>query len=326
LNSPGLGAEIPLAYAYAAEFAPRRSRGSVMAFLNLVGGCLPFPLAILFVLAFRESIGWRGIFAVIGICALIVFVLRISLPESPRWLVANGRVSEALDVLKRMGSSVSVSATGVIGTMMAPRKDPLLEVLTNYTRRVLALMVALFAAFAALYALVTWLPTLMGAQGFTITKSLTFALVMTSSFPVSSLVLVLFVDKIGRIKMAVGSFVLAGLCAMLFRSSSTETSVLITGFLMSFFVINSANTIEILCGELFPTNARSSGSGLGFGAGRLGAMLASYFVPSIIAAFGLGAVYVAIAAVLVVGAIATLLLGLEPAGLSLEIIAPTEKR
>ena len=191
----GLGAEIPLAYAYAAEFSPRCSRGSVMAFLNLVGGNLPFPLAILFSLAFRETIGWRGIFVVIGVCALIVFIFRISLPESPRWLVANGRVSEALDVLKRMGVSVSAPASIPATAVMAERQDPLLNVLSNYTMRVVALMLALFCSFAALYGLVTWLPTLMGAQGFTITKSLAFTLAMTCAFPVSSIMLILFVER-----------------------------------------------------------------------------------------------------------------------------------
>lgn len=318
----GLGAEIPLAYAYAAEFAPRRSRGRIMACLNLVGGNLPFPLAILFALAFRETIGWRGVFVVIGVCALVVFVFRLSLPESPRWLAANGRLADASNVLKRMG--VSLAASAINSPPLAARPDPLMAVLGQYTRRVIALMVALFASFAGLYGLVTWLPTLMGAQGFDVTKSLTFTLIMTAAFPVSSILLILFVDRIGRIKITVGSFVLAGICALLFRSSSAETAILVSGFFMSFFVVTTANTIEIMCGELFPTNARSSGSGLGFGAGRGGAMLSSYVVPLIVAAYGVGGVYVAIAAILGIGAISTLIIGLEPARLALEAIAPTD--
>jgi MFS transporter, putative metabolite:H+ symporter len=144
-----------------------------------------------------------------------------------------------------------------------------------YTRRVIALMVALFAAFATLYGLVTWLPTLMGARGFDITKSLTFVLVMTTAFPISSLILTVLLNSIGRIKTAVGSFVLGGIFAILFMESSSNTAILVNGFFMSLFTVNAANTLEVLCGELFPTSARSSGSGLGFGAGRLGAVLAT---------------------------------------------------
>lgn len=316
----GLGAEIPLAYAYAAEFAPRRNRGRVMAIVNMVGGCLPFPLAILFALAFRAVLGWQGIFVVIGLAALVVFVFRISLPELPRWLAAHGRGQEALGIIRKMGIDPphTLAAAPDPGSV---HMDPLALVFRRYTRRVIALMVALFAAFAALYGLVTWLPTLMGARGFDITKSLTFVLVMTTAFPISSLILTVLLDSIGRIKTAVGSFVLGGIFAILFMESSSNTAVLVNGFFMSLFTVNAANTLEVLCGELFPTSARSSGSGLGFGAGRLGAVLASYMVIVILNASGVDGVFVAIAITLAVGALSSMVLGQETAGLSLEAIA-----
>lgn len=322
----GLGAEIPLAYAYAAEFAPRRTRGRVMATVNFVGGCMPFPLAILFALAFRNVLGWQGVFAAIGVAALAVFVFRFSLPESPRWLAANGRDRAALDVMRSLGVSVPPTLA-VAPEHAAPiRTNPLMVVLTCYTRRVTALMFALFAAFAALYALVTWLPTLMSAQGFSITKSLTFVLVMTTAFPLSGLILTVILDRIGRIATTVGSFVLAGALAVAFMNSTSETMILINGFLMSLFTVNAANTLEILCGELFPSDARSSGSGLGFGAGRLGAAAASYVAITLLNVYGPNGVFVAIALTLGVGAVSSLLLGQEPAGLALDTIAPVRMK
>ncbi len=80
----GLGAEQPLCFAYAGEYAPKRIRGRVIAGIQMIGGAWVWPLTTLFALAFRETIGWRGIWIVIGICALVIFVLRFSLPESPR--------------------------------------------------------------------------------------------------------------------------------------------------------------------------------------------------------------------------------------------------
>jgi len=318
----GLGAEIPLAYAYAAEFSPRSSRGRVMACLNGFGGCLPLPLAVLFALAFRDAIGWRGILIAIGIGALIVFIFRMSLPESPRWLVAKGRTKEAFDILSSMGLCVREQAH-YASVSPVVRIDPILFVLTAYTRRTVVLMTALFAAFAALFALVTWMPTLMGSRGFDIVKSLKFTLVMACAFPMSSLFLALLIDRIGRVRITIGSFILAGISALFYASVNGDTMVLLVGFLMSFFVIGAANAIEILCGEIFPTDARSSGSGLVFGAGRVGAILASYFVPAIMSSFGVGGVYVVIACLLAVGGLSMLMLGLEPAQVALEDIAPT---
>ncbi len=99
----GLGGEQPLAFAYAGEYSPKRIRGRILAIVHFIGGACVWPIAALFTLAFRDSIGWRGVWIVIGIGALIVWVFRFVLPESPRYLATHGRGKEALDVLARHG-------------------------------------------------------------------------------------------------------------------------------------------------------------------------------------------------------------------------------
>jgi MFS family permease len=46
---------------------------------------------------------WRGVWILIGVLALVVWVFRFTLPESPRYLATHGRGKEALDILGRMG-------------------------------------------------------------------------------------------------------------------------------------------------------------------------------------------------------------------------------
>ena len=102
----GLGAEQPLAFAYAGEYSPKAIRGRILAIVHFIGGACVWPIGTLFVLAFSASaiqIGWRGVWLVIGIGALIVWVFRFTLPESPRYLSTHGRGEEALDVLGRLG-------------------------------------------------------------------------------------------------------------------------------------------------------------------------------------------------------------------------------
>jgi putative MFS transporter len=99
----GLGAEQPLCFAYAGEYAPKNIRGRFIGGVQLVGGAFSWPLTTLFALAFRDSLGWRGCWIAIGVCALIVFLFRFSLPESPRWLATHGQGNRALDLLERMG-------------------------------------------------------------------------------------------------------------------------------------------------------------------------------------------------------------------------------
>src|ERR1700758_1792515 len=99
----GLGAEQPLAFAYAGEYSPKAIRGRILAIVHLIGGACVWTVASLFTLAFRDTIGWRGVWIVIGIGALIVWVFRFALPESPRYLATHGKGKEALDVLQRLG-------------------------------------------------------------------------------------------------------------------------------------------------------------------------------------------------------------------------------
>jgi len=56
----GLGGEQPLAFAYAGEYSPKRIRGRILAIVHLIGGASVWPIASLFTLAFRDTIGWRG--------------------------------------------------------------------------------------------------------------------------------------------------------------------------------------------------------------------------------------------------------------------------
>ena len=55
----GIGAEQPLAFSYAVEYAPKAIR--ILAFVHFVGGACVWPIATLFTLYFRDSIGWRGV-------------------------------------------------------------------------------------------------------------------------------------------------------------------------------------------------------------------------------------------------------------------------
>jgi MFS transporter, putative metabolite:H+ symporter len=98
-----LGAAAPLCFSYAAEYSPKRIRGRVTAFMQFVGGACVWPLGTLLALALRGTVGWRGVWIIIGLGGLAVFAASFRLPESPRWLVTHGRGKEALDQLEIMG-------------------------------------------------------------------------------------------------------------------------------------------------------------------------------------------------------------------------------
>lgn len=79
----GLGAEQPLCFAYAGEYAPKRIRGRILAMIHLIGGACVWPIASLFTLVARDALGWRGIWIIIG-CGALLFLRCVSACPSPR--------------------------------------------------------------------------------------------------------------------------------------------------------------------------------------------------------------------------------------------------
>src|SRR5436309_781729 len=110
----GLGAEIVVGYSTLTEFVPPKSRGrwlSFMAFLVVAG----FPVTALLSYLIIPAWGWRPMFIIAGLGSLVVWYLRKSLPESPRWLESKGRTEEA-EALMRMIEAEAAAA----GPLPAP--------------------------------------------------------------------------------------------------------------------------------------------------------------------------------------------------------------
>lgn len=319
----GLGAEQPLAFAYAGEYSPKLIRGRILAIVHFIGGACVWPIAALFTLAFRDSIGWRGVWIVIGVGALIVWVFRFTLPESPRWLATHGKGDQALDVLKKLGidgPKEKLTEDAASDT----KSDPFMVVFRQFPGRVIAAMVCFTCFFGVAIGLGTWLPNIMNGKGFTITKSLTYTFGMTLAVPCASLFMMYALDHFGRKKTAVTTFICAGIMAIAFANAASDMQLLIAGFVMIFFYQVAGNSIQIFASEVFPTNARASGFGMASGIGRL---MTAWIVPAILLIqnnYGLTAVFVSIAIVLCIAAYSATQMGPESKQLGLdEVAAPT---
>jgi len=317
----GLGGEQPLAFAYAGEYSPKAIRGRILAIVHFIGGACVWPIASLFTLFFRDSIGWRGVWIVIGIGALIVWLFRFWLPESPRYLATHGRGKEALDVLARLGIAGPKEQL-VTGAASDTKSDPFAIVFKMFPTRVIAGMICFSAFFGVAIGLGTWLPNIMTEKGFTITKSLTYTFGMTLAVPCASLFMMYALDKFGRKITSVCAFVAAGLMAIVFANAVTDTQLLVAGFIMIFCIQVAGNSMQIFASEVFPTNARASGFGWAAGVGRLAT---AGIVPAIIwirTGWGLTTVFVCLAAVLLIAAVSVTQLGPEAKQKGLDEIAP----
>jgi MFS transporter, putative metabolite:H+ symporter len=325
LAGVGLGAEQPLCFSYTAEYAPKRIRGRVIALMQFIGGAWPWPVGVLLTLALRDFIGWRGIWIIVGIGALIIFILRFSLPESPRWLATHGHGQRALDLLQRMGLRTVPLETLSIDAASHARSDPIATVFRDYPGRVIAGMICFFAFFGIALGLGAWLPNILAERGFTIAKSLNSIFWMTLAFPCASAFMMYALERFGRKPTAVTAFILTGVFGLLWANASSEAMVLAIGFCMIFCTQLAGNSSQIFISEVFPTNARASGFGLAQAAGRIGAAVAIPSILWIYTDFGLNVVFATIAVMVAIAAIAVTQIGPEARGLALDEIAPPTK-
>jgi len=322
----GLGAEQPLCFAYAGEYSPKRIRGRILAIIHFIGGACVWPIGTALALgigsvASSPEWAWRSIWLLIGIGALIVWVFRFTLPESPRYLATHGRGTEALKVLERLGIA---GPTQPLSTDAASdtKSDPMGIVFRMFPRRVIAGMICFTAFFGVAIGLGAWLPNMMNSKGFSITKSLQYTLVMNFAVPTASVFMMYALDKFGRKITSVCAFIAAGVMAVVFGNAATPTELMIFGFIMVFFVQVAGNAMQIFTSEVFPTNARASGFGLASGVGRLAT---AFIMPTILwvqNGYGLTTVFVCLAILLLIAAGAVTQLGPEARQKSLDEIAP----
>ena len=331
LAGVSLGAEQPLAFAYAGEWTPKRIRGRVLAIVHFIGGACVWPIGTGLVLGFgayfatgdAASAGhvWRGVWILVGVLALIVWIFRFTLPESPRYLATHGRGEEALSILERLG--ISRPAHALATTVASNTKsDPFGVVFSLYPKRVIAGMICFTAFFGIAIGLGAWLPNIMNAMGFSITKSLQFTLWMNFAVPCASIFMMYALDKFGRKITSIVTFIGAGIMAIVFANAATAVELIAAGFVMTFFVQVAGNAMQIFCSEVFPTNARASGFGWSSGVGRLAT---AFIMPTILwiqTGFGKGTVFACLAALLFIAAVAVTQLGPEAKQKSLDEIAP----
>jgi len=328
----GIGAEQPLAFSYAGEYSPKAIRGRILAIVHFIGGACVWPIGTALVLLFGSIYAtpdqavyvWRGVWVLIGIGALIVWVFRFTLPESPRYLATHGRGQDALDVLGRLGVATpplsSLSADAASNT----KSDPFGVVFRMFPTRVIAGMICFTAFFGVAIGLGAWLPNIMNAKGFTVTKSLQYTLAMNFAVPCASIFMMYALDKWGRKITSIVAYIGAAVMAVVFANAVTPTQLMVAGFIMVFFVQVSGNAMQIFASEVFPTNARASGFGWAAGVGRLAT---AFIMPTILwvqGSYGLMTVFVSLAILLLIAAISVTQLGPEARQKGLdEIAAPT---
>lgn len=296
-----IGADYPIASAIATEYIPRKMRGPVLSALVVawwIGYGISFVVG--YLMSGLGDDAWRWMLATGAVPAVVFLVLRIGVPESPRWLIAAGKVEKAREVARRcFGEQADFDALLAERSHRVSRRGSGLANIVTIFRRGYGFTLVFCSLFwmcqvAPSFAVRTYQPQLLKAFG--VTNELGGS-VLIMVFPVLGVAFSVWaVNAIGRRLLLVGSFVVLTLAFVaLSVIPPSVAAVTITLFIVYHIAEAAGSGLQyVYPNELFPTELRATGMGVATGMSRLGSAAGTFVLPATTTALGVrGALLIA---------------------------------
>ncbi len=269
----GIGGVMPNVVSLMSEYAPKKSRSTLVALMfsgYAVGGMMSAGLGIWIV----PNYGWEIMFYLAAVPMLILPLMMKFLPESVAFLVAQKREDEARTILQKVAPARGIGAEDRL--VVPPTKEdkaPVLELFRGGRAFSTTMFwIAFFCCLMMVYALGSWLPKLMSMAGYALSSSLMFLMVLNIGAIIGAVGGGWLADRFSLRSVLVSFFVLGSVSLVTLGYENP------TWFLYTLMGIAGATTIgsQILLyayvAQYYPTSIRSTGLGWASGIGRNGAI------------------------------------------------------
>jgi len=321
----GLGGELPVISTLVSELSPRAQRGRMIVLLESFWAYGTILAGLVAVVAL-PAVGWRGAFAIGALPALYVAYLRRSLPESPRYLAAKGRLTEADAIVRRVeragGGPLITVARVVPPSAVTARGATVAELFAPaYRKRTVMLWLLWLGVVVTYYGIFLYVPSLLFARGLSEVRSNEFFFLSTMAQIPGYFSAAWFVERWGRKPTLVAYLLGTAASAFLFGQSGSGTDAFLWASLLSFFNLGAWGVVYTLSPEQYPTSIRATGAGAAASVGRLGGIAAPFLTPALVAASSQAVAFGFFMALLVATALVVAALAEETRGRSLEELA-----
>jgi SP family sugar:H+ symporter-like MFS transporter len=321
----GIGAASVLAPAYIAEVAPAALRGRLATLqqLAIVLGLFAAFLSnflIASVAGGSEAIlmldiaAWRWMFWVELLPAVLFLVGVIFIPESPRYLVAQGKIEEARAIFKRIATGVeNEQIEEVKRSLRGDKKPSIIDIFIDGKKKIhpiiwVGIGLSVFQQFVGINVVFYYGAELWQAAGFDESQSLFINLIAGTTNIISTFIAIALVDKIGRKPLllvgSVGMFISLGALTFIFGtggldeagqlalSDTTGTVALVMANLfVVFFGLSWGPIVWVLLGEMFNNRIRGAALAIAASAQWLANFAITMTFPILLGSFGLAAAY-----------------------------------
>jgi len=297
IASIGLGVELVNVDTYVSELVPKEQRGPAFAYNQFVMFTAVPVVALLAWQLVPQTIlgldGWRWVVIIGSVGALVIWWIRRSLPESPRWLEQHGHIGEAESIVADLERRIRADT----GKELPPpetiageteRKSGIWAEMWSETYRGRTIMLVIYNLFQTVgyYGFSSWVPALLISQGVEVTKSLAYTFIIALAAPIGPLVGVVFADRFERkwqIAWAAAGIAMFGL---LFAQQTTAFGVIACGLLITLCNNWMSFSFHAYQAELYPTRIRARAIGFVYSWSRFSAIFSGFIIAFFLGRYG----------------------------------------
>ena len=333
----GIGMDFPVSSSYISELIPKTQQRRILAAtitFQAIGEITAALLTWVIISQIDSLQAWRYLVGATAIPAVVMLIARLSVPESPHWLMEHGRNQEAAQViaeilpeqrsqLQHLGQEAGNQDEQAAGQSQQGKAGYGLLFSPKYRKLTILTAGAWFFMDIATYGVGLFTPVILsslmiGSHPATAQMNIiAHEFVTDKGSGIVDVFLLLgfllgiwLIRRVGPIRLQLWGFagMVAGMLVLAFASHLPSTAthrlgLIYLGFIVFNLCMNAGpnTTTFTLPAQLFPTKVRASGSGLAAAFGKVGATLGIFCLPSIKAAFGIPTVLILMAIVSCLG-------------------------
>jgi AAHS family benzoate transporter-like MFS transporter len=269
----GIGGSMPNVIALSSEYSPGRNRtmmGGTVSGGMQIGGIA----AALIAMWLFPQFGWRSVFFVGAVPLLAMPLYAKLLPESPVHLFKTGRLAELRNFLQRVRPAEPIAAEANFEISKGAGKAPIAAVFQEGRAfSTILIWIMFFMNMYIIFGFTVWLPKLMMNNGYSLGSGLFFLLTLQVVSYIGVWLFGGIADRFRARPTLVVAFLLAFVCIGLVPYTRNFVLLTILVGLAGFGFNGGQGVINGYAGSFYAPTIRSTGMGLAFAVGRLGAIL-----------------------------------------------------
>ncbi len=310
IASIGIGVELVNIDAYVSELVPRENRGRAFAFSQAIAFIAVPVVALIATLLVPITVlgydGWRWVVGIGALGAVFIWLIRLGLPESPRWLAQRGRLEEANAIMADMEQKVraekgrELPPPRVIAGEKEERHGAWIEMWQGqYFGRTVMMSAYNLLQTIGYYGFATWVPTLLIQQGITVTRSLEYTFIIAIANPFGPLLGYLFADRIERKWQVASAAIAIAAFGLVFSQQTSALGIIVMGILVTLANNVLSYSFHAYQAELYPTRIRAQAVGFVYSLSRFSAIFTGFVIAWVLEHYHVTGVFVFIAAAMI---------------------------